>query len=127
MIAMLLACAAWLLSTAAHAENGENFAMQGVGTATCTQFANHYKSEPQFWEDRYFTWAQGFMSGHNFATMGDKPPYSIINLALLDTEAQRTSIRRYCDQHPLGSYLDAVTNLMLEIQATELQMKSQPK
>jgi hypothetical protein len=123
MKAILLACAAWLLSTTAHAEDSKEFAIQGVGSATCTQFANHYKSEPQFWEDKYFTWAQGFMSGHNFATMGDKPPYSIINLALLDTEAQRASIRRYCDKHLLGSYLDAVTNLMLELQMKAMQPK----
>jgi hypothetical protein len=119
MKVMLLACVAWLLSTTAHAENGKDFAMQGVGTSTCTQFANLYKSDAQYWEAQFFAWAQGFMSGNNFAQVSDNQPYTYLNLGSLDTKAQQASIRRYCDQHPLGSYLDAVENLM-----TQLEMKT---
>jgi len=42
--------------------------------------------------------------------MDAKKPY--VNLAKLDVKAQEALLRRYCDQHPLGNYLDAVFNLI---------------
>jgi hypothetical protein len=95
--------------------NAEDFAIQGVGTSTCTKFANIYKSDAQFAENLYFTRTQGYLSGWNAAQIDAKKP--TLNLALLDIKSQEASLRRYCDQHPFGDYLDAVFNLMLELKS----------
>jgi hypothetical protein len=56
-----------------HGEAKE-FAMQGVGVYTCSQFANIYKSDSNFAEDLFFNWAQGYMSGWNAAQLDAKKP-----------------------------------------------------
>jgi hypothetical protein len=113
MIVQTLFVAAFLLYFGEA--NAKDFALRGVGTSTCTEFANLFKSDAEWAENLYFTWTQGFLSGWNFAQLEAKK--QSVNLALLDTKAQEASIRRYCDQHPLGNYLDAVLNLLLELQS----------
>jgi len=80
----------------------------GAGVFTCAQFAQYYKQDSDN-EGVYFTWAQGFMSGLNFAIFIRGGLYK--DLAALSNEQQQTDIRNYCDQHPLVQYREAVLNL----------------
>lgn len=109
----LLLLTVGIISQTARAEDK---AGAGFGTSTCTQFANLYKFDAQYTEQQYFNWTQGFLTGFNYAQMHHDKSY--LDLNSMDTKAQEASIRRYCDQHPLGLYIDAVINL-----ANELQMK----
>lgn len=97
--------------------NAKEIAVQGIGVSTCTQFANFYKVDAQSAENVFFAWAQGYLSGWNTAQIDAKQP--TLNLALMDTKEQREFLRRYCDQHPLGNYIDAVDHLMFELQYKE--------
>jgi hypothetical protein len=90
--------------------NAKDMALQGAGATTCAVFANLYKLDSERTENLYFTWTQGYLSGWSAAQMDAKKPY--VNLAKLDVKAQEALLRRYCDQHPLGNYLDAVFNLI---------------
>ena len=98
-------------------QDTKQFAAMGFGTSTCTQFANQYKSDPQWAETNYFTWAQGFMSGWNMAQVAAKQP--TVNLAAMSAAMQQQDIRSYCDQHPLASFIHATLNLLatLRLQA----------
>jgi hypothetical protein len=86
----------------------KEMALMGWGAFTCAQFANMYRDDPKFTEEHFFNWAQGFMSGLNFATIGQGIS---MNLGSISTEQQQRAIRAYCNEHPLGNYLDAVLDL----------------
>lgn len=92
----------------------EDIAAAGLGASTCTEFANFYRADAVTTEQTYFSWAQGFFSGYNFVQGAIHKP--IQNLASVDYERQKAIIRRYCDQHPLALYLDAVLELLNEFQ-----------
>jgi len=92
----------------AQAQTGHSAAM-GIGVSTCAQFADLYRLDSSSAEDYYFSWAQGFLSGWNAAQLAAKEP--TWDLASLDIKAQEAYLRSYCDQHPLGNFLDAIMNL----------------
>ncbi len=77
----------------------------GHGLATCAQFAEDYKVSPELNETMYFTWAQGFMSGLNVASIREHGTYR--DVAGVSIDALKSSFRSYCDQHPLSLYEEA--------------------
>ena len=58
-------------------------------------------------EDELFGWTQGFMSGMNYKS---ETLYFVLNAKSIDEE--KRFLRRYCDAHPFGDYLDAVLDLI---------------
>jgi hypothetical protein len=84
---------------------------RGVGTATCAEFARFYRDDPT--ELVFVTWAQGFMTGWNFAarTLGGKER----NLSATGIESQEFVIRSHCDKHPLQLYVQAVMALYFSL------------
>jgi hypothetical protein len=111
MRALTVLTAIELVVSAANSET-KHFAAMGVGTTTCTQFANLYKAD-QGIEEQYFAWTQGYLSGQNDVRIENKMPYR--DLASLSTDAQQRFLRSYCDKHPLGDYLEAVWSLLEEL------------
>jgi hypothetical protein len=99
------------LFAAAKAED-KHFSAMGFGTRTCAEFATAYKFD-QEWESRFFDWAQGYISGSNGALLDLGKNY--FDLASVDLDAQRSYIRDYCDKHPLGTYLQAVLQLVNQL------------
>ena len=97
--------------------NADNMVAMGFGTATCAQFAEIYRDHPSSTEIQFFAWAQGYMSGWNRAQMKQGKP--TVNLAVLQTKTQRDLILHYCNQHPLAAYLEAVEQLMSDLQMRE--------
>jgi hypothetical protein len=80
---------------------------------SCAQFAKNYASDPERTELIYFSWAQGFMSGYDFAEMREKQPYFDLNTSSADE--QQRSVREFCNAHPLATYIDAVLDVMLKL------------
>ena len=80
----------------------------GMGTNSCSKFAEVYRESPARWEILFFSWAQGFMSGLNFERI-ELGQYR--DMSAMPTGAQKNVIRVYCDRHPLGNYMDAVIDL----------------
>ena len=97
-----------LFSDGANAQ--KQSALQGWGTVTCAAFANMYRDNPKFVEDHLFDWAQGMMSGLNFASAS-----VMRDLGSKSSETQQSALRAFCDQHPLANYFEAVTNLYLSM------------
>jgi hypothetical protein len=95
-----------LLPVQAHATE---YVVMGMGADSCGNFASQYRLSAIVAETSYFAWAQGYMSGLNsLVSATGKVPRDLNGLALPDQEAR---IRSYCDQHPLGNYVDAVMDL----------------
>jgi len=82
-------------------------ALWGVGAKTCGIFASNYLINPKLADDLYHSWAQGFMSGLNYAkATGDGR-----DLSAMPTEEQMARIKKYCNTRPLADYVDAVMDL----------------
>jgi|GEM_PF-5281765 len=84
-------------------------ALWGVGAKTCGIFASNYLINPKLADDLYHSWAQGFMSGLNYAKVeatGDSR-----DLTAMPTEEQMARIKKYCNARPLADYVDAVMDL----------------
>jgi hypothetical protein len=113
-LAVALACALVTSPNLAQAEQAKNLVGMGIGAMTCTQFANFYKTNAEEAETAFFHWAQGFMSGFNAAQVANKQ--ATVNLAAMEQKEQKAFLRRYCDQHPLGDYVEGVLQLWLDMQ-----------
>jgi hypothetical protein len=96
-----------LLPIQAHATE---YVLMGMGADSCGNFASQYRLSASVAETSYFAWAQGYMSGLNtmISAAGKTAPRDLNGLAVANQEAR---IRSYCDQHPLGNYVDAVMDL----------------
>ena len=102
----------------------KDFISMGAGTSTCGQFAAKYRQVPDL-EISYFAWAQGYMSGINFTQLVAKvgEPWVVKNLASIPIEQQKSVIRRYCNDHPLEDYTDAVMHLYLSLEDSDHQAR----
>jgi len=90
-----------------HAAVAESFA-EGEGTATCGDF-NKDIAEGGPVEQRYFTWARGFMTGMDLIQTNDSGQSA--NLFSESEREQAQKIRRACAQNPDTLYLVAVLAL----------------
>ncbi len=115
MRALSILTALGLIIVAANTAQPETrqFAVMGIGTSTCAVFANMYKGDPQFAEQQFFVWAQGYLSGWNHGLMITGQP--MFDMGSLSTQRQFARLRSYCDQHPLGNFLEAVWTLAEEL------------
>jgi hypothetical protein len=93
--------------------HAEEIAAQGAGILTCRQFANMYRGHPELAENVFFTWAQGFMTGMNYAKI--EAHRKSANLGAMTTAKQKSYIRSYCDAHPSEFFLKAVTTLYFRL------------
>jgi hypothetical protein len=97
-----------LLLTASVANAQEAHVGMGFGTLTCGEFAQHYRQSVEF-ENYYFTWAQGYMTAMNIGISIQKHQFR--DLASRPVNDEKTSIRLYCNNHPLAEYLSAIMDL----------------
>ena len=85
--------------------------IQGVGAASCAQFAEMYQASPDTIEREFFHWAQGLMSGLNLQAEADgKPRRDLAG----DVSIQKRTIRDYCANNPLKIYMNAVISLFVK-------------
>ena len=84
--------------------------LAGIGVLRCHVFNQQIAEQPEA-EDRYFLWAQGFMSG----VLLRAPPGQDDALDLvppdMPLDEQRQLIRDYCARNPLRYYFHAVAAL----------------
>lgn len=100
--ASLLVAAGLLYASPIAAQDG---AGRGVGTTSCSQYAQLHKVNPKVTEQVFAAWAQGFMTGFNFSTVRER---HFRDMSVKTIEAQNEHIRLYCNGHPLASYVQAV-------------------
>lgn len=103
---LLLFAALLIGAEASQAAERSTGPMSGAGTDSCADFAARYSRNPGLVEAAYFSWAQGFMAGINVVKA---PNFRDVNAVPI--EEQKTRLRRYCDQHPLADYWEAVIDL----------------
>jgi hypothetical protein len=115
MRALSILTALGFVIVAANTAQPQNrqMAVMGIGTSTCAVFTNIYKGDPEFAEQQFFTWTQGYLSGWNHSLMIAGQP--LFDLGSLSTERQKARLRSYCDQHPLAYFMAAVWTLAEEL------------
>jgi hypothetical protein len=100
----------WICTTPASTQGGETDQGMwvGPGAVSCDRYAQEVRSMGNPQRIFYFSWAQGYMSGLNSVVL-----YSAknTNLGGRDVEDQLARLDRFCDQHPLATYVQAVLNL----------------
>ena len=69
--------------------------------------AEGYRQNPKVIDGAMMDWAQGFMSGANASLTNGQ----YRDLAALSLDAQKASLRNYCDEHPMGEFGKAVLDL----------------
>jgi hypothetical protein len=115
----------WLsMSSVCLAES--DFFIMGPGAQSCGEFADAYRIDRAQFERQYFSWAQGFMSGMNLGlrALGTVQPK---NLATITTDDQMAHIRRYCNEHPLAEYHEAVIDLFKTFRPSTYRKKDANK
>lgn len=103
-----------------HVAQAAEVAARGIGTLSCAQFAQMYRADPKDANVVFGSWGQGFMSGWN-AVMIQNHSYRDLGSETVDETS--SYIREYCDQHPLGSFVDAVMDTLLKM---PLKVSPQP-
>src|SRR5262245_33327002 len=92
-------------------------ATMGVGNENCSNFAKFYQTAPQFVEEYYFAWAQGFLSGTNSHAIANKG--TVRDLSSMSIKQQQQFLRDYCDKHPLADYMAGVLDLYLQFKRSD--------
>ena len=85
-----------VVTFASPAYPDEAAAWAGMGTTSCTAYAQAYKQDPVRLEDLYFVWAQGFMSGLNTRHVPSHEETDLLSKTF-PSQAQERFIQRYCD------------------------------
>jgi hypothetical protein len=84
-----------------------DYAYAGAGALSCGKLAQEYREDPAQFEHLMMFWAQGFMSGLNIGPQNG----TYRDLQAMTTEAQKASLRNYCDEHPMAEFIKAVFDL----------------
>jgi hypothetical protein len=84
---------------------------RGAGTWTCGKFASEYLKTPDVTEGLYFSWALGFMTAMNVHAAGAENRAKTFQNLGDSIQNYKSSIRIYCNAHPLALYMDAVVDL----------------
>lgn len=85
----------------------QNIAAVGVGTATCGEYSDVYKKDPEGVDARFVGWLDGFLSGMNIAAImkGEQTR----NLG--ERDSRERLLHSYCDSHPLQDVGQAAVNI----------------
>jgi len=111
-----------LIALTAAPANALEDMYSGDGGRSCDQFAKQYRVAPRDTEDSYFSWAEGFMSGRNYALVdlavqGNKQ--LIRDLGSIGPDTQKLLIRQYCNENPSMLYVAAVLKLFNSLKEME--------
>jgi hypothetical protein len=108
---MLASLGLLMISGAANADE-KNDAI-GLGMVTCAGFAQRYKLDPSGAEKEYYNWFSGFVTGANFVMNALGKPRKA--LTATSVEDKESALRKYCNEHPLGLYADAVLSVLIAL------------
>jgi hypothetical protein len=72
----------------------------------------------------YFNWALGFMSGLNTSRLASG--WVTKNMASMSVEELETAIAKYCNDHPRGSFNQAVMDVYFSLQNSDYQSGRTP-
>lgn len=98
-----------------------DYATMGAGTSSCGEFRSA-RTAPE--AAAYFNWALGFMSGLNTSRLASG--WITKNMASMSVEEQETAITKYCNDHPLGSFNEAVMDVYFRLQNSDYRSSRMP-
>jgi hypothetical protein len=79
----------------------------GVGIDSCGRYAEVYKQYGKSGKDTFLEWAFGYLTANNAAQARDNA-----NQMQVRQDTVVRLIDQYCDEHPLATFLNAVTSTL---------------
>lgn len=101
----------------------EPLSSMGVGVLTCEKFLAYYQADPSV-EERFFDWAQGFMSAINDAAEDTVAKYRDLHSMPLDQ--QKALLRTFCTTHPTAPYRDGINAVLNRLTVVPSNLPSAP-
>jgi hypothetical protein len=98
-----------------------DYATMGAGASSCGEFRSA-RTAPE--AAAYFNWALGFMSGLNTSRLASG--WVTKNMASMSVEEQEMAITKYCNDHPLGSFNEAVMDVYFHLQNSDYRVSRAP-
>ena len=98
-----------------------DYATMGAGTSSCGEFRSA-RTAPEV--AAYFNWALGFMSGLNTSRLASG--FVTKNMASMSVDEQEMAIANYCNDHPLGSFNEAVMDVYFRFQNSDYRSSQTP-
>jgi hypothetical protein len=92
----------------------ESYQVMGLGANSCEVFSRDYNRNPKVWEEAYFNWAQGWISGVNSLKLDN-----FRDKVSMNAGQQRQLIRDYCNKYPANRYLFAVLEVYKKLLAVK--------
>jgi hypothetical protein len=92
---------------------GATHVVVGLGRDTCADFTKSFNVNPETTLLKYFTWAQGYMSGMNFYLA--KSEGHARELESMPERDQQAFLWNYCVEHPSDIYGQGVVELMFKL------------
>ncbi|MFY9838883.1 MAG: hypothetical protein WAK55_20885 [Xanthobacteraceae bacterium] len=106
---------------AAARGHATDYATMGAGTSSCGEFRSA-RTAPE--TAAYFNWALGFMSGLNTSRLASG--WVTKNMGSISVEEQQIAIATYCNDHPLGSFNEAVMDVYFRLQNSDYRASRVP-
>jgi hypothetical protein len=103
-----------LLISVLAAARGQATDYATIGPGGCGEFRSA-RTAPE--AAAYFNWALGFMSGLNTSRLASG--WVTKNMASMSVEEQEMAIAKYCNDHPLGSFNQAVIDVYFSLQNSD--------
>jgi hypothetical protein len=110
-----------LLISVLAAARGQAMDYATVGPGGCEEFRST-RTAPE--AAAYFNWALGFMSGLNTSRLASG--WVTKNMASMSIEELEMAIAKYCNDHPLGSFNQAVMDVYFSLQNSDYQSTRTP-
>jgi hypothetical protein len=85
----------------------------GLGLSTCAVFGKEYSRNPEYVDEMWFSWLQGYLSGLNAALrMNGQQRH---DLAGMKPDEKKEYLRRFCNEHPLDTYITGAKKLFISL------------
>jgi hypothetical protein len=117
MLRALLVVTVLVAAMPAHAERS---VIVGAGIGTCGEMGKLYRQSPDEARTLYNSWSQGFLTAMNLARgqLGLRETTIELFPPGWNADRQWRYLMRYCNQHPLAQFIEAVDALLQELYAT---------
>jgi hypothetical protein len=110
-----------LLISVLAAARGQAMDYATMGPGGCDEFRSAHTAPEAA---AYFNWALGFMSGLNTSRLASG--WVTKNMASMSIEELEMAIAKYCNDHPLGSFNQAVMGVYFGLQNSDYQSSRTP-
>jgi hypothetical protein len=99
-------------------------ALSDTGRVRCGEFLEASRRDPARSAERFASWTEGFLMGLDAERIADGEPAINPEAAQEDAAWRASSVRSYCEGHPMVAYEEAVLDLYHRMENAQLGTSS---